>query len=363
MITKANYPDDIPESRIELLELIKEKLSEKKKERDILKIIILGGLDSGKTTLTAFLSKELLNLGYKVAILDCDVGQKSILPPATISLGILNEKFEELHNIKPYKSYFIGSTTPIQFFGEMIVGIKRLCDLAEELGVEVVIIDTTGLIFGSGFDLKRMKIELINPNIIVGLEKEGELKPLLDLFKNKYKIVKLKVYDYAKSFSREERRKIRLEKWREYFKDSRSYEIKITINLTGSKVFQGKEISEEEKYLMEALFKWKVFYGSKCEGKYTVVKRDLEEIPRKIDKNVLYYLEPEKFEDIIVGLIDERGFCIDIGILKEIDFENKVLKIISPIDEELLKDVKEIRIGRLKIVEDGDEYLLDRDYL
>ncbi|ACV25223.1 GTPase or GTP-binding protein-like protein [Methanocaldococcus fervens AG86] len=357
MMNKAYYTIEVPRDRFEVLNNL----------RDIekpLKILIVGGIDSGKTTLTTFLANELLNLGFKVAIIDCDIGQKSILPPATISLAFLEENFSNLCEIKPHKSYFVGSTSPIQFFGEMITGTKLLCDYAEDKA-DVIIIDTTGLISNSGADLKRMKIEAVKPDIVIALQKRNELNHILKPFENKIKIFYLKVYEYAKSFNRDERREIRVEKWKQYFKNSKIYVIGFNeVFISGSRVFQGEKISEDERYLLESIFKWKVLYGSKCEGRYTIIKKDLINIPKQIDKNVLYYIEPERFNNLIVGLIDEEGFCIGLGILKSIDFENERLEILSPISEDEIKNIKEIRIGRIKVDENGEELgLLDRDLI
>ena len=358
MVNKAYYTAEVPEDRFEVLNYIKEA-------QKPLKIMIIGGIDSGKTTLATFLANELLNLGVKVAIVDSDVGQKSILPPATISLGIPETNFSNLYEIKAYKSYFVGSTTPMQFFGEMIVGTKLMCDYAKGKA-DVIIIDTTGLISNSGEDLKRMKIEVIKPDIIIALQKKNELTRILNPYEDKIKIFYLKVYEGIKSFSREERKDIRAEKWREYFKDSKTYNIGFNdVVISGTKVFQGEKISEDEKRLLESVFKWKALYGSKCEGRYVIVKRDLANMPRQVDKNILYYLDPDRFNNLIVGFIDREGFCRGLGILKEIDFENETLEVITPLNEYDVKNIiKEVRFGRVKVNEHGEELgLLDRELI
>ena len=239
-----------------------------------------------------------------------------------------------------------------------------MCDYAEDKA-DIVIVDTTGLISGSGADLKRMKIEMIKPDVIIALQKRNELSQILKPFENKIRVFYLKVYENAKSFSREERKEIRAEKWKEYFKDSKIYSIGFNdVIISGTKVFQGEKILEDEKYLLESIFKWKILYGSKCEGRYTIVKRDLANMPRQIDKNILYYIEPERFNNLIVGLIDEEGFCIGLGILKAINFENETLEILSPINEDEIKTLREIRFGRIKVDENGEELgLLDRDLI
>ncbi|WP_457611982.1 Clp1/GlmU family protein, partial [Methanocaldococcus sp.] len=104
MINKAEYITNVPEDRKELLEKIKKE--------NYNRIMVIGAMDSGKTTLINYIKN---NLDF-YSILDCDVGQKSILPPATISLM---KGFEVKH-------YFIGSVTPVGYFEEVIFGSSKL---------------------------------------------------------------------------------------------------------------------------------------------------------------------------------------------------------------------------------------------
>jgi len=55
MVNKAYYTAEVPEDRFEVLNYIKEA-------QKPLKIMIIGGIDSGKTTLSTFLSNDLLKL-------------------------------------------------------------------------------------------------------------------------------------------------------------------------------------------------------------------------------------------------------------------------------------------------------------
>ncbi|MBO8175150.1 MAG: polyhydroxyalkanoate depolymerase [Thermococcus sp.] len=356
-MNKAKYTQEVPEDRREILTVLEN-------HKKPVKIMILGGVDSGKTTLATFLANELLSLGFRVAIIDSDIGQKGILPPATISLGFPDGLFESFGDIKAYKHYFVGSITPNQFFGEMIAGVKLLTEEAEKKS-DVIIIDTTGLISGSGVELKRMKIETVKPDVLIALQRKDELEPILKPFEGKIQIFRLKVSERARKFSREERREIRKKKWKEYFKDSRSYTVNLNqFLISGTQLFQGEEINENEKSLLETLFKWLIIHGRKIGEKYFVIKADIANVPRQIDKNVLQYFDFEKLSNLILGLIDKEGFCLGLGILKFINFKEMKAEILTPLDEEIIKKVCEIRFGRIRVREDGEELgLLDRNAL
>lgn len=356
-MNKAAYTKDVPNDRLEVLGVIKT-------HKKPVKVMIIGGTDSGKTTTMVFFANELLSLGFRIAVIDSDIGQKGILPPATITLGFPDRLFSSPDEITPYKHYFIGSITPNQFFGEMITGVRVLVDEALKKA-DVILIDTTGFVHDSGVDLKRMKIEAIKPDIILALERENELEPVLKPFENKIRIFKLKVSENIRKHSREERREIRRKKWRTYFKNSKSYLLNLNeYHISGTSLFRGEEMGEEEKRLLESLFKWLIIYGVKTGGRYFVVKVDLVNFPRQVDRNTLHYIDFERLSNLIVGLIDDKGFCVGLGILKAINFKEKTIEVLTPLPEDGMGKVREIRFGRIRVREDGEELgLLDRNLL
>ena len=51
------------------------------------KVFLLGAADVGKSRFCRFLSERLLAAGHGVALVDADIGQKDIGPPAAVTLG------------------------------------------------------------------------------------------------------------------------------------------------------------------------------------------------------------------------------------------------------------------------------------
>jgi len=356
-MNKARYTNKIPEDRREVIKVIEEL-------RRPVKVMILGGVDSGKTTLAVFLTNELLKNGFKVGVIDSDVGQKGILPPGLISLGFPEKVFNSLEEIKAEKHYFVGTITPNQFFGEMITGVKLLVNEALDTA-DVVIIDTTGLIHGPGVELKRMKIEVIQPEIILALQKNDELENIIRPFEKKAKVFRLKISENAKLHTREERRRIRREKWRKYFEQAQEYTISLqNMVISGTWIFQGEEITKKEKEMLENLFKWIIFHGRKVSNKYFVVKANIGNFPRSFNKNTLLTCDFENLSNLIVGFIDKKGFCRGLGILKLINFREFTAQVITPLKKEDLENVVELRFGRIRVREDGEELgLLSRETL
>ncbi|HII61461.1 Clp1/GlmU family protein [Pyrococcus horikoshii] len=350
---KAFFTNEVPEDRY----IAAEKISSLKKPATVM---IIGDVDTGKTTLTIYLANELISRGFRVSIIDSDVGQKSILPPATISLAFVDTHFSSLEDLTPFAHYFVGTITPSQFFGEMVIGVMKLAELAKKFS-DVVLIDTTGMIYGPGVELKRMKIEAIKPDLILALERENELTPIIKGFEDI--TLKLRVSDKVKEFSRSERKELRREKWKRYFENSRIVTFNVNdILVTGTSMFQGKPIEEGEKNLLERLFKWLILHGRKLGERYFVVKVDTSEGPRVVDKNVVRYFDFSKLSNLLLGLLDKEGFCQGVGILKAINFSEGRLEVLTPVKD--ISIITEIRFGRIRVREDGEELgLLDREVL
>ncbi|AIF68457.1 hypothetical protein PAP_00025 [Palaeococcus pacificus DY20341] len=351
-MNKAKYITDVPKDREEAIGVIESKRPKI--------IFVLGDIDTGKSTLITYLANKLIET-FKIGIIDADIGQKGILPPTTISLTFPRDKFTSFSELKAEKSYFIGSTTPNQFFGEMVAGLKRLVDLSTQRA-DIILVDLTGYVHGQGAELKRLKIETVKPDLILALQRRNELENILKPFKNKIEIINLEVSKDAKIHEPSERRRIRREKWKAYFQNSKTYRLSLNdYIISGTQLFQGRELTKEELEMLGNLFKWLVFYGEKMGEKYIAVKADLEHYSRQIDKRVLHYIDFEKLSNLLVGLIDEDGFCIGVGILKLINFREKWIEVLAPLSEEEMKKVREIRFGRIRVREDGEELgLIDR---
>jgi polynucleotide 5'-hydroxyl-kinase GRC3/NOL9 len=145
-------------------------------------VLLVGGLDTGKSTLSRSLLSAAAEAGRSVAFLDADVGQKSIGPPATVSLKMVRspadleaERFPDQDALS-----FVGSTSPEGHLLPVLAGAATLHRQAVESGADFIVVDTSGLVSGIyGQILKYHKVELLRPDLVVGLQRGEELLPLL----------------------------------------------------------------------------------------------------------------------------------------------------------------------------------------
>jgi polynucleotide 5'-hydroxyl-kinase GRC3/NOL9 len=278
-------------------------------------VILLGATDTGKSTLARFLILNLCQQGLKVALIDADIGQSTLGPPATIGLSIFKSDPAWEIVLSPPEIFFVGSTTPEGHFPLFLKGVKRMADKAISYGTELILVDTTGFVSGeSGKDLKRRKIDLLSPSFILALQKSDELEPILNLYKENplYKIHRLPLSEQVKTRSMEERRTNRANKFREYFKDSVIHELAI------------------EEVQMEG----------------EVLDSNGESIP--LDWSL-------RINGLLVGLKDSNDETLALGMLKSYIKEKKVVRISTPLKD--TERVKTIQLSSLKVLLLRDEEL------
>jgi polynucleotide 5'-kinase involved in rRNA processing len=263
--------------------------------------LLLGGLDTGKTSLARRILAAGVNAGAVVAIVDGDVGQSSVGPPATVGLRVCRHP-EDLTPESLSSAdhlFFAGSTSPQGHVLPLVAGTRLMVDRAREEGAEVVVVDTTGLVTGVYAQvLKYQKVGLVQPDLVIGLERGAELEPLLGIVRRFFpaEVVTLPVHPEVVPTSVEQR----------------------ALNREGSL----------RRYFTEPLQRWRV--------KPTVF---MPTLPALFDLKALDHL--------LVGLSDGKGGCLGIGYLEYL-VEEGALRLVSPVRE----GPKALILGSVRL-EDG----------
>ena len=136
------------------------------------RLIVLGQTDVGKSSFLRFLARALAARGQTVALLDTDLGQKMVGPPACVVLARCNDEAE----LQVERIRFVGETSPAANMAGVIAASARLAAAALS---DRLLINTSGLIAGPGVALKRWKMEALDPDQIVALARGDELAPIL----------------------------------------------------------------------------------------------------------------------------------------------------------------------------------------
>ena len=110
----------------------------------------------------------------------------------------------------------------------MVFGTQRIVDEASRTEAEAILINTTGMVQGGPARvLKENKIEAISPDLIVALQRGGEIEHILAPFKERFQILRLPVPSKMNSTGRTERIALRNFSIRKHVRDIR----KLTLSL------------------------------------------------------------------------------------------------------------------------------------
>jgi len=273
--------------------------------------LVVGIPDSGKSTLSKYLTHYLTHVNRIVALIDCDVGQTHLGPPTTLGMMLYTDPTDPCDTLKPHHMRFIGATSPAGHFLEIVVATKKMADKALNLGAEAVIVNTSGLILGvAGAELKLNKVDLLCPKYIFALQESSEIEHLLTYLERRHtvSVFRLPISAHAQKRPSEVRRRFREEKYREYFKESQI--VKVPLSQVGPK---GYVWCEERNVRIDAI------------------------------------------KNLLLGLCDSEDCLLALGILQEVDLEERSLHILTPLSSNDGKMVKTVQLGKIKIHPDGQE--------
>ncbi len=143
-------------------------------------IVVIGGNDTGKTTLVTRLASELARRGSTVGVVDADLGQSDIGPPTTVGLGRVRAPIAQLTQAEVVALRFVGVTSPARCVHETAEVTARLAAHALRSGCDRLVVDTCGLVDGDvGRALKRSKMERVAPDLVIALQRADECEPIL----------------------------------------------------------------------------------------------------------------------------------------------------------------------------------------
>src|SRR2546421_3522465 len=169
--------------------------------------VILGDVGVGKSTLSTYLANVCFDHGIQTSIIDGDIGQTDIGPPTTTSSSTVSNHILSLQDLRPERSHFIGDTIPSSVPAKLVQSITHLTDDVSGRS-EVTILNTDGWVRDEeAVSYKLQLLTSLQPNLLLGLSSNDELDPILE--QQQCTTLKLQVSSYARTRTREERKKAR----------------------------------------------------------------------------------------------------------------------------------------------------------
>ncbi|RKY05273.1 hypothetical protein DRP77_01500 [Candidatus Poribacteria bacterium] len=299
-------------------------------------ILLLGRVDTGKTTLCRYLAAKGLEKGLKVGVVDADIGQSWIGPPTCIGMKLLTESIDQLRD-EPDGIYFVGAISPPGHLLECVVGTRMMVEEARGMGAEMAVIDTTGLVDGDvGRALKRAKILAVRPTRIVAVQERDELEPFLRGLEpfEIWRVHRLEKAPQVMRKSHDYRVNYRELRFKEYFSRCSPFQFDFDSLRSQRSIFlNGRPLSENELKVLSRLLGDMVLYAEMSgEAMFAVTPDPVESsaIRRVCGVMRLRSMEvrtPEWFKGLLVGLLDGRGRVCSLGVIEEVNFASRKLTI------------------------------------
>jgi polynucleotide 5'-hydroxyl-kinase GRC3/NOL9 len=322
-------------------------------------VMIVGGIDSGKTSFCAYLTNKALKEKRRVSIIDADLGQSDVGPPSTIGSCRIKKPIRDPFELDGETICFIGVTSPSGAVSKVIDGIVRMKDAALKRGVNVLIINTDGWIEGE--DAIRYKIALakqIKPNIVVAIQEKNELTFLLGALTETQNLA-IESPPSARKRDREERKLLRELSYKKYLKGATVQSFPLGwIRISGTPFGTG---SPPSRGRMDKITEHIGTTPTYCEETpshiFIVLSKEQwadEEIAKALEesvkKKVKIVWEGDE-EGLLVALHDKNDDFLGIGILEEIDYRRRVLKVYTVVKS----GVSSIDVGQVKLDRAGKE--------
>ena len=302
-------------------------------------VMVIGGVDTGKTSFCTFLLNSAVKKNLKTGIIDADLGQSDVGPPSTIGFNFVSEPINDLFEVDAKDAIFIGSTSPSGVLDKLTFGINYLKDILVTDGADFVIINTDGWIRGEeAAEYKIKLVESVAPSAIVGMQAENELATILDDFKSSKALI-IKSPKLIHPRNREKRKLLRELSYKKYMKGAKMQSLSFRwVKVRNSILGSGSPLHRNRLNFLGNMLGARLVYSEEGVNDVIVVLRKNEKVPEKrikdaeqyFNKTVKVVWEGDE-EGLLVGLLDDQNHFLGIGLLHYVDYKRKILKIYTQV--------------------------------
>ena len=324
------------------------------------RVMILGGVDVGKTSLCTYLANEALKAGRSVGIIDADVGQSDIGPPCTIGFAKMEKPLGDLADLRAQHVFFLGDKTPSYMVDRALEGIRAMMEAATREGVDLLIVNTDGWIHGrEAAEYKKAIASIVEPHLILALKRGDELDHIIGALEG-WEIRELEVSPFVRERDREVRRELRALGYRRYLDGAKAISVNLDwIELEGHLPGVGLKPSRRLAALASSILGFEPLYCGERQDKAVLVVGEED----KVDPSALDALEAElgkpvkvvrkgEEEGLLVALYDKGGRFLGIGVVLCTDYRKRSVRVLTPVEEGA---VAKMCVGRIKLSPDGEE--------
>jgi len=327
-------------------------------------VVVMGEVDSGKTSFCTYLANKALREKRRVAIIDADLGQSDIGPPSTIGFSWLASPIIDPFLLKAENAYFIGTTTPSGALNNVIDRLAKMKDESLKKAVDFLVINTDGWVVGEeAVQYKLRLVKCIAPNLVVGIQQQNELTPVFTALKG-IKVISIDSPSAIKKRVREKRKILRELGYKKYLKGAKvqffpSSWVKVEDIPFGT----GVTLDERSLEKIGTMLGVNPLYSEETPNLIVIVtgkdhridEEQISNLEEELGKKVRMIREGEE-QGLLVGLQDEEEKFLGIGILNRIDYPRRLLQVYTPVTA----NISSIHLGQVKLDKQGKEIGLSK---
>lgn len=327
-------------------------------------ILLLGGTDMGKTTFARLLVNRLTEAGQSVAVLDADLGQSEIGPPACVGLAFAECPALALSDLPPQALAFVGSSSPPGALLEHVAATRRLADL---IGPRRLVVDTGGYIHGpNARRLHLTTFDLLSPAHVVGLQRANELEPFLAPIRRREgcRIHTPPIPAVISRKSPKFRAQRRAMRFAATFQDAKLTTYSLDdVALIGPWLGGGVPVAANLlKFLNLALAPHaRVYYAEMCDRHLGLMVSHpvaptfpgLGLAQQELRAQSVSLTVAPRLKHLLLGLEGGNGRLLGLGLLEALDFRRRTLGVLTPVRAPAAARI--LRFGLLRIAPDGTE--------
>ncbi len=321
-------------------------------------VMIMGEVDSGKTSLCTFLANTALKAQRAVAIIDADLGQSDIGPPTTIGLAYVKKPVKDLFHVKADDVGFVGYTSPggaEEYVVNCILNFRNRVLRSRDF----LVVNTDGWVDGEeAVRYKVMLVEAVAPSVVVGIEQEKALLPILSKLE-KVSVLTVEPSTAVRKRDKEKRKALRELGYKKYLRNSKVEAFPLNwVKIEGIHSAPSLFLTDERlRRIEETLGIRPVFCEETVNAVWIVIKQtqrlDFERLRKaeEVFKKKIKVIWKGDEKGLIAGLHNKENKFLGLGVICEIDYRRKVTKVSTPVAQ----DVVTIRVGNVKLDEECRE--------
>jgi polynucleotide 5'-hydroxyl-kinase GRC3/NOL9 len=317
--------------------------------------MVLGTIDSGKSSFCTYLINRLLRDKKKVAILDGDLGQSDIGPPCTVSYTFVTKPVTDLFNLTAKDAYFVGVTSPSTAIGKVVEGLSKLKKEIMINNPDFIVINTDGWIEDEDAIYYKIKlVEELAPDVVFCIQQNEDMATLINALE-KFRKTVVESPSAVGQRNRERRKNLRELGYVKFLRKAKVESLPLSwVKVEESEMFGldgGRENAQRARKIHE-LLGMKPLHFVELKGKISVIigknrwiaAENIRKVEEFTKKKVVIIRKGEE-QGILAAVYDAKRKFMGIGTLQEIDYLRKTLKISTPVSREIAVVV----VGKVKL--------------